>query len=91
MIRHCYLAKMEVAARRLNLKIKVSLQTAFDTFIETKKMQKGKITFFRLTIPVRRVRRRTNAPLENNGHYIYVQKIRPGFEHLIIIVLKIIF
>lgn len=82
---------MEVAARRLNLKIKVSLQTAFDTFIETKKMQKGKITFFRLTIPVRRVRRRTNAPLENNGHDKNVQKIRPGFEHLIIIVLKIIF
>lgn len=46
MIRHCYLAKMEVAARRLNLKIKVSLQTAFDTFIETKKKAKRKNNIF---------------------------------------------
>lgn len=46
MIRHCYLAKMEVAVRRLNLKIKVSLQTAFDTFIETKKNAKRKNNIF---------------------------------------------
>lgn len=37
---------MEVAVRRLNLKIKVSLQTAFDTFIETKKNAKRKNNIF---------------------------------------------